>query len=684
MKAGTLRSRLLATAFGVMTLAAQAACISTAQAQDRAVEDPSSAGVLVFTPEDFAWARPNTALDMATRIPGFAVDDGDQLRGFSGAAGNLLINGRRPATKGESGSSALSRIPAHQVVRIELIRGGAPGIDMQGFSAVVNVVVSRDSAELQQTLQYSVTAFENADALHGARYEAELRRGDHVFSALVVDDVSYSDDQGVAQVTRIDANDAVTTAQETTQFGGGSSYLQLGYGGPLAGGRIESTAKYVVYDFTSRTDAVAPDRQGLSLSVQDGSEYEAGLTFTRPLAGPWGLEARLIHSSSDEDGLALDEGVTGGVSDPIQRFDYLRSASETIARTVVRRERGDGVGWEFGGEVALNTLDSAQSFEVGGVAVPLPSASINVEEVRGEVFASANWNPRPDLSVEGGARIETSRLRQSGDASAETRLTYVKPRLLATWTPQPGNQWQFRFEREVGQLDFNDFAASVDLANDDAFGGNVDLRPETRWVAEAGWERRFMETGALTATFRHSAVSDVIDIIPVGPQLSGVGNIGDGRSTEIEASLSLPRGFLGLTGGRIRIDARRQWTSVTDPTTGQSRPFSYRSPWAGSFDFEQDISRWNALWGFTYHFDERRTQYDPDATRTLNTDGYLSAFVEYKPDPSLSVRLTVSSWLSINTERTLYADRVSRDVALVERRDVDTDTVFRLQLRKAL
>ena len=165
MTALTHRTRLLASALGALTLLAPAAYTSTACAQESASIDPSTAGVLVFTPEDFAWARPNTALDMATRIPGFAVDDGDQLRGFSGAAGNLLINGRRPATKGESGSSALARIPAGQVVRVELIRGGAPGIDMQGFSAVVNVVVSSDSAELQQTIQYSITAFDNADAL---------------------------------------------------------------------------------------------------------------------------------------------------------------------------------------------------------------------------------------------------------------------------------------------------------------------------------------------------------------------------------------------------------------------------------------------------------------------------------------------------------------------------------------
>jgi outer membrane cobalamin receptor len=94
--------------------------------------DASQQGVLVFTPDFFADQRPNTALDMVNRLPGFSVQDGDGSRGFEGAVGNILINGSRPASKNDTGSSVLSRTLVPQVERIELIRGGAPGIDMQG------------------------------------------------------------------------------------------------------------------------------------------------------------------------------------------------------------------------------------------------------------------------------------------------------------------------------------------------------------------------------------------------------------------------------------------------------------------------------------------------------------------------------------------------------------------------
>src|SRR5690606_35946833 len=75
-------------------------------------------GVLVYPPEFVAAARPNTALDMVQRLPGFSIDQSNQVRGFSGAVGNVLIDGARPASKNEQLSDILGRIPAGQVERI--------------------------------------------------------------------------------------------------------------------------------------------------------------------------------------------------------------------------------------------------------------------------------------------------------------------------------------------------------------------------------------------------------------------------------------------------------------------------------------------------------------------------------------------------------------------------------------
>ena len=68
-------------------------------------------GVLVFEPAFFADARPDTVLDMLSRLPGFNLEFGDSgSRGYAGAGGNVLIDGQRPAIKSEGLDQYLRRI----------------------------------------------------------------------------------------------------------------------------------------------------------------------------------------------------------------------------------------------------------------------------------------------------------------------------------------------------------------------------------------------------------------------------------------------------------------------------------------------------------------------------------------------------------------------------------------------
>ena len=93
----------------------------------------------------FARYQPNTAFDMVRQVPGFQLDDGDSNRGYAASAGNVLINGRRPSAKQDRPSAILSRIPAGQVLAIELIRGQMQGLDMLGQQAVINVQMLDDA-----------------------------------------------------------------------------------------------------------------------------------------------------------------------------------------------------------------------------------------------------------------------------------------------------------------------------------------------------------------------------------------------------------------------------------------------------------------------------------------------------------------------------------------------------------
>ena len=116
-------------------------CVS-ASAQEITTQIGDAAEQVVEYPaEFFARYQPNTALDMVQQVPGFDLDDGGGLRGFGGAAGNILINDRRPSAKQDLLSAILARIPASYVERINLIRGQVQGVDLQGQTVVANIIL---------------------------------------------------------------------------------------------------------------------------------------------------------------------------------------------------------------------------------------------------------------------------------------------------------------------------------------------------------------------------------------------------------------------------------------------------------------------------------------------------------------------------------------------------------------
>ena len=95
----------------------------------------------------FAPYAPRTALDIVRRIPGFTLDLGNtDLRGFSGAAGNVVIDGQRPSSKSETLEATLSKIPASRVDRVDVGPGDLYGAQYSGKSQVANLILGRGGA----------------------------------------------------------------------------------------------------------------------------------------------------------------------------------------------------------------------------------------------------------------------------------------------------------------------------------------------------------------------------------------------------------------------------------------------------------------------------------------------------------------------------------------------------------
>ncbi|MDP3368963.1 MAG: TonB-dependent receptor, partial [Brevundimonas sp.] len=290
---------------------------------------------------------------------------------------------------------------------------------------------------------------------------------------------------------------------------------------------------------------------------------------------------------------------------------------------------------------------------------------------------------RPTLTLEGGVRLEASTITQSGDADQEKSFFFAKPRLQATWTPIPNNQFRFRFERELGQLDFGDFAASADLVDENVQGGNVDLEPEQRWITELTYERRFWEDGIVSIGLRHDEIIDAIDVIPLAGGLSAVGNIGKGTLDQLVVNILVPMDKAGFTGGRLGFRNTWNHTEVTDPTTGETRAISGVRPSQPVFTIAQDITSWKLQWGGAYIASLEQNSFDPDQTSGFRGSDYFELWAEYKPTPTLSLRAQVNVWNDFEVERTVYANRTqARPIAYVENRYIDPRTFVSLRLRK--
>ena len=327
-------------------------------------------------------------------------------------------------------------------------------------------------------------------------------------------------------------------------------------------------------------------------------------------------------------------------------------------------------------------LEVEQAYSVGGTPIPLPSASVKVEETRGELFGKATWRINPKWTLEGGLRLESSTISQSGDAEQEKSFVYAKPRLLTTWTPMANTQVRLRIERTVGQLDFGDFAASAELQNESVFGGNVDLQPEQRWVSELTFEKRFWGEGIVSVGLRHDEITDAIDVIPLDGGYAAVGNIGDGTLDQLVLNVTVPTDKLGLSGGKFGFKNTWNHTEVTDPTTGETRPISGIRASQATISFQHDVTRLKLQWGGAWIPLLGQKNYRPDQISGWRGHDYYELWAEYKPTPTLAIRGQINIWDDFNVERTELGDRIARPIAFVENRFVDPRTFYQIRLRK--
>lgn len=654
----------------------------------------------------FAAMHPNTALDMVEHLPGFTFSAGDStVRGFAGAAGNVLVDGSRPADKQFTLDQVLARIPADDVDHIEIIHGSAPGIEMLGQSVVANVVRKKKAPD---TLSMTLSDAHLADGRDTPSAMIEATRhldGGRTLSGAVYLGRYAEASEGDGIRTRSDAAGApLSFAQVESSAGGLTGFAYALFETPAWAGKLRLNANVAWTDYTNEeidrqtfpVPSVTALHEKLGGIFGGQGNAELGLSFSRSFGRRITSESvallRLSHQS-------YASSLTSPGADT--EFAEHDSSGEALARSDVHYTFDKSLVAELSLEGAYNWLDTVSAVSFDTFPVSLPNARAAVSELRGEASTQLSWTPAAWLQVELGLRTEVSAIAARSDSRHSQSLFYPKPRLSVIATLTPSDQLRLRIEREVGQLDFTNFVAASALDTGTVHAGNTNIVPQQDWVFEAAYERRLGSGSDAVLTWRHLLISDAIDRVPVrdpanpAAVFDAPGNIGGGFGEALLANATVALDPLGLAHAQIKGSATLQWSHVTDPTTGAKRAISDEKPQEFSAEFRQDVPALRASFGVTYATacgvkatakactasDYRFNEID-----VYRATGSLGLYGEYTTPSGIWIRLEADNLLGERFRRLsdIFAGpRDSFPIAYVDDRLLKVGPSFSLQLRKS-
>jgi hypothetical protein len=695
------KAALLSTASLVLVLATSDAYAQTASRADEVVLDESAA-VRIYPADFFEVYAPVSALDMIARIPGFNLSAGDTARrGLADSFGNLLIDGSRPSNKSLALQTVLQRIPARDVERVELIERDMPGIDRHGHAALVNVVL-RGDAEASGAYQILWQRFQGgrANPQASASITQPFDRGEwtagvevSLWSPRTLRQRAVSDPSGTI-TSRSDESDQALDQGINSTF---SLNLDLDDGSSL---QLDTEAYFWAYSrgFAQATErplagSFQPSSFLTSASEDHGASYGFSGSYERPLTTNINAQSIVVASvdimKNGPERLEFFSATTGLDHAEIVRFSDRQE--EYAFRQNFTWQPHDNQSVEFGAETAINRGDTGLSIllEQNGAATPLdlPVANTEIEEQRSEVFAQHTWTIDEQFTLTSGLRWEFSSLSLTGDAVQDRDFSYFKPALTLDYRVDPQNRLRLSVRRDVDQLDFSKFASSVDITDNNATIGNPDYVPQSSWIAEAEFERRWSDTRTFLLRLDHSWVSDLDDWIPVSSGTSvfdAPGNLGDGTRLRVRAEYSTDLDDVGIPNAQFDLSYTYQDTNVTDPLTGTDRPWSGIAEHRVTTAFRQNLPAHQLAWGWDYAWETDKTIYRARETR-LETypEGSLNLYAETSRWANATLRLGVRGLIDVrrNRQRVFFdGSRATGIVSATEDRVSDHGTLVYAQL----
>jgi hypothetical protein len=653
----------------------------------------SSAARQVYTPADFARYAPNNAYDMLIQVPSFQIRDNENLRGLGQATGNVLFNGERPSNKADDMYTQLSRIPASNVERIEIVDGAT--LDIPGLSGqVANIVYRADAFSGQFSWRpefrahYTDPLFTRADVSVRGRsgtieYEVALNNDDSARSGAGGPTLIYDGARNVIERRK----DIWNTHYDTPKLSGRITWDPAGDTVANLGGHYQR--KYDrYYEDGVRTGPGLPDRIRTVYENADSWNYEVSGDYQFGF-GPGKLKLiglrRFSHEPYRQEIVTTPEGgiATG------DRFAQTGDIGETIGRGEYQWKMFGG-DWQLSGEAAFNTLDNVASIAVLGptgewIDQPFEGGTGGVSEDRYEGLLSFGRKLTDKLNFQIIAGAEHSTITQTGMNGLTRSFFRPKGSVSLAWTPSPDFDVSVKLRRRVLQLSFYDFLARAFLNDGNQNESNNDLRPQQDWTYEAEINKKFGAWGSTKVILIYRDVEDRVDVIPIGTNGEAVGNIAKAKAGAIDWTATINLDPAGIKGMRLEPRMLLQKSSLRDPFTGEKRQWNGFTDTVISLGLRHDIPASDWAWGGDveyahYQPNYRRTQVD----KVWEGPVWASVFVEHKDVLGLTVRASVRNIANARSkrDRTAYTGvRGESLVSFIEERDRLIGPIFSFSVR---
>jgi len=625
------------------------------QGQQRAVYDAAY----------FTRFAPRSALEMLNRLPGFSIQNPNdrrrqnnetEQRGLGQANQNVLLNGKRLTSKSSTIADQLGRIPAANVLRIEILDGTA--LDTPGLTGPVANIVSSQTSSFAGQFEWNAIHRFTTNRWNFLKGNASLSgsNGDLDYTLALVNDGLRLGAKGPTLIH--DGTGELTERRYTIyHFNDDKPKLtaELSYDG-IPGVLANLSLSYArIY-----SDTHDPDTRELIGGVdqaqdrhlrQRGYEYEIAGDVEFGL-GPGRLKLIGLESYKRRDNVETAIISFADLSAPTgKRYLSDSNKGERIARAEYSWPML-GSEWQFAGEAAFNRIDNVAALftlDPSGdfIEVEFPGGTGGVREDRYETILSNIGQLSGKLSYQLTAGAEFSTISQTG-ADAISR-SFVRPKGSASlaWSPKDGWDLSFELARRVGQLDFADFLASASLGDEYQNSANARLVPQQSWEVQVEASHEFGGWGTATLKLFHHRISDIVDIVALPDGTAAKGNIDSARVTGGSVDATIDLDALGLDGARLDLQAKLEHSRVLDPIDGIVRSIGRREKHYFDVAFRHDIPQTDFAWGihgysrrngFYFRVDEEGREYFGPT--------FVEAYVEHKDLMGLTVRLQLENLAS--------------------------------------